>query len=359
VLTTIDGTFIASNGIALPVGAALDGTGTVAAKIAAGFGSRIEATGNLQLGANAANGFYSDGELYTGSNSVTINDSNEAVLGSFTQLGDGAIEGSLLAGMAVPGEAKVRFLLEEGKNLVGRGSISGNFKNNGHVIGDGSGSGERIVFDADSTVSGLGMFENATVLGMFSPGNSPAVIISSNLGLGGTLKIELGGLTPGFGPNNYDQVNDDGAVFISADSKLSLEPWNNFVPTVGDQFQVLTWNQELTGEFDEIVIDPLFSSYGISFSAQYVNPSGAGSLVLTAISVSSPGDFDFDGDIDGRDFLVWQRGGSPSPFSASDLTAWQTGYGVEPLATSHAVPEPAACVILISMFGCIVLLRAR
>jgi len=26
-----------------------------------------------------------------------------------------------------------------------------------------------------------------------------------------------------------------------------------------------------------------------------------------------PGDFDEDGDVDGGDFLLWQRGGSPSP----------------------------------------------
>jgi hypothetical protein len=39
------------------------------------------------------------------------------------------------------------------------------------------------------------------------------------------------------------------------------------------------------------------------------------------------GDFDHDGDVDGRDFLVWQRGGSPTPFSASDLANWQSNYG--------------------------------
>lgn len=39
------------------------------------------------------------------------------------------------------------------------------------------------------------------------------------------------------------------------------------------------------------------------------------------------GDFDGDGDVDGRDFLVWQRGGSPTPFSASDLAMWRANYG--------------------------------
>lgn len=39
---------------------------------------------------------------------------------------------------------------------------------------------------------------------------------------------------------------------------------------------------------------------------------------------------DGDGDVDGRDFLIWQRGGSPSAadgVSSSDLAIWQSNYG--------------------------------
>lgn len=38
-------------------------------------------------------------------------------------------------------------------------------------------------------------------------------------------------------------------------------------------------------------------------------------------------DFDGDGDVDGRDFLAWQRGASPSPLSTEDLLLWQNQYG--------------------------------
>lgn len=41
----------------------------------------------------------------------------------------------------------------------------------------------------------------------------------------------------------------------------------------------------------------------------------------------SSGDFDEDGDVDGRDFLAWQRGQSPDPLSPTDLASWQTNYG--------------------------------
>ncbi len=39
------------------------------------------------------------------------------------------------------------------------------------------------------------------------------------------------------------------------------------------------------------------------------------------------GDFDFDRDGDGFDFLKWQLGESPSPLSQSDLADWEANYG--------------------------------
>ncbi len=63
---------------------------------------------------------------------------------------------------------------------------------------------------------------------------------------------------------------------------------------------------------------------------------------------STNGDFDGDGDADGRDFLRWQRGGSPSPFSATDLAAWQADYDTGPLGASHAVPEPGTLALFVA-----------
>ena len=64
------------------------------------------------------------------------------------------------------------------------------------------------------------------------------------------------------------------------------------------------------------------------------------------LTFAAPGDFDNDGDVDGRDFLRWQRGGSPNPRSAGDLAAWQTNYGAGGLvAATVAVPEPSAILL--------------
>jgi hypothetical protein len=66
--------------------------------------------------------------------------------------------------------------------------------------------------------------------------------------------------------------------------------------------------------------------------------------------VDVEGDFNQDGDVDGRDFLAWQR--NPALGSLSD---WQANYGPWPsLADSTAVPEPSgafALVVALAMCG--------
>ncbi len=151
----------ATNGIALGSGASLVGGGSVNAKIAAAFGSTIQAGGDLTLGDSTSYvGFTSDGELYTNSYTVTINDRNMAGLGSLTRLGNVFGQGRLTAGNARSTDNYAHFLLEQGKNLVGRGEVNGTFKNQGDVIGDGTGANERIVFNSPWVVSGKGTFTN-------------------------------------------------------------------------------------------------------------------------------------------------------------------------------------------------------
>lgn len=67
------------------------------------------------------------------------------------------------------------------------------------------------------------------------------------------------------------------------------------------------------------------------------------------------GDFDGDGDVDGRDFLVWQRGESPKPLSASDLADWQTNYGIDnssQVSSAVPIPEPQSVFVWLSGLYC-------
>ena len=285
VQTTLGGgTLIATNGISLGSGANLVGSGAVNAKIAAGFGSTIRATGDLVLGdSNSVVGFTSDGELYTGEHTVTINDRNVAVLGSLTRLGNGANRGTLTAGAAVPADTHQHFLLELGKNMVGRGFVNGNFKNHGDVIGDGVAMAERIIFNDPWTISGKGTFTNTLILGTFAPGDSPSITTGENQGFGGTVQVELGGTEPGSGDDNHDQINDTGMVLLFGSPTLEILPWNNFVPVIGDEFVVLTWHDGLDGEFGNVVTDAWFTGHGIGFELHYTDVGGAGNLTLEAV----------------------------------------------------------------------------
>ncbi|QEG34568.1 DUF7453 family protein [Bythopirellula goksoeyrii] len=81
----------------------------------------------------------------------------------------------------------------------------------------------------------------------------------------------------------------------------------------------------------------------LAFSAQFTDGT-SGIFVSNRVAVlPEPGDFDLDGDVDGRDFLAWQR--NPA---VGDLVNWQLNYGFNSPTFSAAtvVPEPATAALL-------------
>ncbi len=138
---------------------------------------------------------------------------------------------------------------------------------------------------------------------------------------------------------DFDNLSVTGAASLGGDIVVSLG--FGFVPTLGNQFQILT-SSSISGTptFD-------FSAATLGSGLAWLPIQLSTSLTLAVVPSGTPGDFDSDGDVDGRDFLKWQRGGSPSPLSAGDLAAWQANYGVGMLtATSVAVPEPSTWMLL-------------
>ncbi len=95
----------------------------------------------------------------------------------------------------------------------------------------------------------------------------------------------------------------------------------------------------------------------LSLPLQFILSEGAnpqveffGTFVATHSLVQPvAGDFNNDGNVDGADFLLWQRGGSPNPLSAGDLETWKTAFGGPAIA---AVPEPTAALLMATgLFG--------
>ena len=78
--------------------------------------------------------------------------------------------------------------------------------------------------------------------------------------------------------------------------------------------------------------------------------------LLLRIAAGTSGDFDNDGDVDGSDFLAWQRNDG----TASGLTAWQDNYGIgSAVAGVATVPEPSTLALLGSVLSLLLLKRHK
>jgi hypothetical protein len=69
---------------------------------------------------------------------------------------------------------------------------------------------------------------------------------------------------------------------------------------------------------------------------------------VQSLASALTGDFDQNGAADGTDFLLWQRGVSPTPLSSQDLAAWAANYGGSSSSSAAAsrVPEPNTATLL-------------
>ena len=115
------------------------------------------------------------------------------------------------------------------------------------------------------------------------------------------------------------------------------------------------------------VVDNVFSGFFYSpdgTQAFYISDLETGANIDRAVYVidipdlpTTPGDFNSDGAVDGIDFLIWQQGGSPDPLSQSDLTDWETNYGMS--ASVGSVPEPSSVALLTASAFTIALFRRR
>ena len=169
--------------------------------------------------------------------------------------------------------------------------------------------------------------------GDLKPGSSPGTMSFAGdlmFGPAAGLEIEIGGVTAG---SEFDVVSV--ADEIALGGTLDIQLINGFLPSAGDSFEIVT-AADVQGVFDNELFPTLTG--GLQWSIEY-QPTSVSLLVGLA------GDFDSDGDVDGNDFLEWQRtDGTPG-----GLADWQTNYGnTAPLAAASAgVPEPTSMLLLL------------
>ena len=174
----------------------------------------------------------------------------------------------------------------------------------------------------------------------------------------GLLTITSGGLVK-VGSALYQDTdwNRDSFINVASGGMLALlgdadDSLLQFLGLVRGHSAIRYWNATLADW------SPLTAAtFGTDYTLQYLTTGDlAGYTVLTVGRVGDV-DFDGDGDVDGRDFLVWQR--HPELGSLAD---WQNAYGAEaPPATESSlvgtspVPEPSCLVLLLGTL----LLRRR
>jgi hypothetical protein len=155
----------------------------------------------------------------------------------------------------------------------------------------------------------------------------------------------------------------DGAVSVNPEDYYG-EGWDvtgiwQYGVATGNPFTGGDWAWSGAGISSRNVLND--SWHSLAFSTNF-SPHSFSRNPLAA-EVAGNADFDGDGDIDGRDFLAWQRGESPDPLSSTDLARWQASYSVvslppflpPPFALNFVVPEPSTGLLLLS----VVLLRLR
>jgi len=272
------------------------------------------------------------------------------VLGKFFETVDGStlnIEGGRLRQDAavVNGTVNISSGVVERAFIGGTGSV---VNVSGGSIGNQSDAKSGSVFNFSGGQIGSEFTAEAGSVVNISGGSFEEEFIAG----GGEVNITGGDLGTDFTTEAGSVVNISGgsfgdSLFFGSDSVVNLfgsgfllddDPiFDDNLPP-GQATVVFATGQVLSGIFAD------GSAFSFDFSDNDFLSSGA-TLTVTLVEALD-GDFDFDGDVDGADFLEWQR----SDQTALGLAAWELNYGTPqiPTLTSTTVPEPSTLVLLAS-----------
>jgi T5SS/PEP-CTERM-associated repeat protein len=153
---------------------------------------------------------------------------------------------------------------------------------------------------------------------------------------GGTLLADLTGAT-GFG--HVEVIGD-----FQFSGNLAVNLVDDYQPELGDTFPLAKVSGAITGTPNLEQLPYLAAN--LAWDVTTDNHE----VVLSVIAAPPlPGDFDSDGDVDGRDFLAWQR--DPSVGSLAD---WESNYGSSAGSIGAvSVPEPGCIGLVATCFGVI------
>jgi hypothetical protein len=182
---------------------------------------------------------------------------------------------------------------------------------------------------------------------------------------------------PGVGDNSatlgFEIFNSSGTSLINvagvADldgAVIDLDLMGGFTPSVGATFDLLkaaSFGSTGAGTTENVGTGEgytLAAEDAGAFSLAIVPGGGFETLRATFLGASAnDADFDNDGDVDGADFLTWQRGvgvgttnaqgdaNGDSIVNGADLTVWRNDFGPASVPAAGAVPEPGGAALLL------------
>jgi hypothetical protein len=224
------------------------------------------------------------------------------------------------------------------------------------------------------TISNLGANLSGNLEWLVEVAPDPARFTSTDLGLGGSLAVELalevnGSSLVGATVNHTDwpfAISGNNPFTNTVTSGINLDLTNEtlFASLLSDFFIAATAVEVLTIETSGISCTTL--SWGGHTVLGGTADEYEGSLIaqsgqnFTAYrgSLTEPdvgGDFDADCDVDGADFIEWQRHYA-APYTGADLADFEMNFGtVAPIkaapiqAISAALPEPSTSLLLASL----------
>jgi len=338
-----------------------NGSGTFSGVIS-GTGDLLkEGTGTQTLtGANTYSGatFVDRGELVlSGGGSISqatlVTGFNIGADGTTTV--DGAsttwdLSGNLFVGFDGTGQMNITdgaTVTVDGDVTIGGNGVGGTLSLDDGTLDNSVGNGITVTTGA---LQGQGtVISNVFNQDTVAPGNSAGILtLTGNYSqdVTGLLSIEIGG-SDNSDPLNpeFDLLDISGTAGLAGQLELALI--SGVTPAQVDTFTILSASA-LAGVFSNVADGArlnIVSGGTGSFQVDYT----ASSVVLSdfqGVGGSIQGDFNGDNDVDGFDFLAWQRGESPNPLSQSDLNDWEANYGTTPsLAAATSVPEPTALLL--------------
>jgi hypothetical protein len=147
----------------------------------------------------------------------------------------------------------------------------------------------------------------------------------------------------------FVQNNPSATLSASNWAVLTFDDWQTSLGGAGSLASAILKGSAVLHLLDQdIYLDIEFTDWGVGSGA-------GGSFAYDRAEITPSADFDRDGDIDGQDFLTWQRNlGATSAIQsegdadfngtvdANDLTVWRDAYD-SPLVV--AVPEPTGLLL--------------